>query len=96
MTTDTSHMTYGGNGSHWDGCDAVHWDCRIAKLEAENERLRIELEFATGFIQEIASGFKSHPEYDEMDDGDSWREAVRWARLTLDELQNDTQEPPDA
>ncbi len=27
----------GGSGSHWDGCDKVHWDCRIAKLEEEIE-----------------------------------------------------------
>ena len=26
-------MTYGGNGSHWDGCENVHWDCRIVRLE---------------------------------------------------------------
>lgn len=31
--------TKGGDGSHWDGCDEVHWDCKIAKLEAENATL---------------------------------------------------------
>jgi len=25
---------HGGDGSHWEGCDESHWDCRIAKLEA--------------------------------------------------------------
>ena len=37
-------MTYGGNGSHWEGCAEVHWDCKIAKLEAENKKLRHALE----------------------------------------------------
>ena len=25
---------------HWEGCADVHWDCRIAQLEAELARLR--------------------------------------------------------
>ena len=25
--------TKGGDGSHWEGCEKVHWDCRIAQLE---------------------------------------------------------------
>ena len=33
-------MTCGGNGSHWDGCVDVHWDCKIAQLEAELTALR--------------------------------------------------------
>ena len=33
-------MTYGGNGSHWDGCAEVHWDCKIAQLDAELTALR--------------------------------------------------------
>ena len=35
------HLRYtkGGDGSHWDGCEEVHWDCRIAQLEAELARL---------------------------------------------------------
>jgi len=36
-------MTCGGNGSHWDGCVDVHWDCRIAQLTADNARLTAEL-----------------------------------------------------
>lgn len=31
--------TKGGDGSHWEGCEEVHWDCRIAQLEAELARL---------------------------------------------------------
>ena len=36
------HMTYGDprGGTHWDGCDQQHWNCRITLLEAENKRLR--------------------------------------------------------
>lgn len=30
--------TKGGDGSHWEGCADVHWDCKIAQLEAELAR----------------------------------------------------------
>ena len=33
----------GGDGSHWEGCEEVHWDCRIAKLEKEIDRLKEDL-----------------------------------------------------
>jgi hypothetical protein len=25
------HLRYikGGNGSHWEGCEEVHWDCKM-------------------------------------------------------------------
>ena len=34
------HLRYtrGGDGSHWEGCDETHWDCKIAKLEKELAR----------------------------------------------------------
>ena len=35
-------MTFGGNGSHWDGCAEAHWDCKIAQLEAELAALKSE------------------------------------------------------
>ena len=35
--------TKGGDGSHWEGGDEVHWDCRIAKLEKEIDRLKEDL-----------------------------------------------------
>jgi hypothetical protein len=37
------HWTKGGDGSHWEGCEEVHLDCRIAQLEAELARLNVEL-----------------------------------------------------
>jgi len=37
------HWTKGGDGSHWDGCTDVHWDCKIAHLEAELARLQEKL-----------------------------------------------------
>ena len=30
--------TKGGDGSHWEGCEEVHWDCRIAHLEKKLAR----------------------------------------------------------
>ena len=34
------HLRYikGGDGSHWEGCEDVHWDCKIAQLEDELAR----------------------------------------------------------
>lgn len=32
--------TKGGNGSHWAGCEEVHYDCKIASLEEEVDRLK--------------------------------------------------------
>jgi hypothetical protein len=32
----------GGEGSHWEGCEETHSDCKIAKLEKENEQLRAD------------------------------------------------------
>ena len=44
MIEHKPHMTRGGNGSHWQGCEETHWDCKIAHLERENERLRSIIE----------------------------------------------------
>jgi len=35
MTEQYLRYTRGGGGSHWEGCDEAHWDCKIAKLEKE-------------------------------------------------------------
>jgi len=52
--------TYGGNGSHWDGCAEVHWDCKIAQLEAENaasqeriEDLELRLDVYNGNMYDV-------------------------------------------
>ena len=34
------HWTKGGHGSHWEGCADVHWDCKIAQLEADLAHLQ--------------------------------------------------------
>ena len=31
----TGLYTKGGNGSRWEGCEDMHWDCKIVQLEAE-------------------------------------------------------------
>jgi hypothetical protein len=45
--------------THWDGCEAVHPECRAAKLEAENKRLRQALEH----VIEAAGAMGSSPDY---------------------------------
>lgn len=43
----------GGNGSHWEGCEETHWDCKITKLEKENARLKKAVEEAGVKLQTI-------------------------------------------
>jgi hypothetical protein len=33
------NYTRGGDGSHWEGCEETHWDCKIVHLEKQNERM---------------------------------------------------------
>lgn len=40
---ELQRWTKGGDGSHWEGCEEVHWDCRIAHLEKELARLQEKL-----------------------------------------------------
>ena len=42
VTTPEPHIR-GGDGSHREGCEEVHLDCRIAQLEKEIARLNVEL-----------------------------------------------------
>ena len=42
VTTPEPHIR-GGDGSHWEGCEEVHLDCRISQLEKEIARLNVEL-----------------------------------------------------
>ncbi len=37
-------MIRGGDGSHWDGCEGVHWDCKIERLETRIAELEQRLE----------------------------------------------------
>ena len=43
----------GGGGSHWVGCEETHWDCKIARLEKENARLKKAVEEAVSLIKNI-------------------------------------------
>lgn len=63
------HWTKGGDGSHWEGCADVHWDCRIAQLEAELARrneernaLADENRMLSERIQRLVDGAKSRDE----------------------------------
>ena len=65
------HLRYtkGGDGSHWEGCEDVHWDCKIAQLEAELARrneernaLADENRMLSERIQRLVDGAKSRDE----------------------------------
>ena len=87
--------TYGGNGSHWEGCAEVHWDCKIAELEAENARMKHDYNEET---DQFNAGFEAGQEgkldrytddpYDnKYDVWDVWRlgyEAGSFNRLTAE------------
>ena len=45
------HLTKGGNGSHWEGCADVHWDCKISQLQAEIDRLQEKLHDEMGQLE---------------------------------------------
>ena len=42
---ELQRWTKGGDGSHWEGCEDVHWDCRIALLEKVVKTLANKLLF---------------------------------------------------
>ena len=58
------HLRYtkGGDGSHWDGCEEVRWDCRIAQLEAELARLTALVERLKEDAEWLADGMIISPE----------------------------------
>ena len=36
----SGHYIRGGQGSHWEGCEETHYDCKILKLELENDHIK--------------------------------------------------------
>ena len=55
------HLRYtkGGDGSHWEGCEEVHLDCRIAQLENAMRMLADKL-----LVSPV--GYMSIQEYNEL------------------------------
>lgn len=53
MTETKARYILGGDGSHWEGCEETHWDCRIAQLEQENAELRSEIARLKALLPEI-------------------------------------------
>jgi hypothetical protein len=57
-----NHYIRGGDGSHWDGCEETHWDCKIAKLERENAELRKIVDQVRKWnLQEALDWLDAHP-----------------------------------
>jgi len=65
--SDIDKLIRGGDGSHWEGCEDAHWDCRIAKLEAENKLLRDAILTLTSSIDYYASSLGPVRTYQEFD-----------------------------
>jgi hypothetical protein len=61
---ESGGMIRGGNGAHWDGCESVHWDCKIAKLEARVAELESEKARAMpdDVFQELVASMKEGAE----------------------------------
>lgn len=56
---ELQRWTKGGDGSHWEGCEDVHWDCRIAQLEDAVRMLADKL-----LVSPV--GYMSIQEYNEL------------------------------
>jgi len=84
VTTPEPHIR-GGDGSHWEGCEEVHWDCRIAQLETELARLTAELAELRERISKAREAF-----YANFDAAN--------AAITMIDILNDAEipEPPEA
>jgi len=84
VTTPEPHIR-GGDGSHWEGCEEVHWDCRIAQLEKEIARLTAELAELRERISKAREAF-----YANFDAAN--------AAITMIDILNDAEipEPPEA
>jgi hypothetical protein len=65
----------GGEGSHWEGCEETHIDCRIAKLEKENAKLLVDLEDARDIINH---GVELMP----LDQLGKWEGVRAWLELS--------------
>lgn len=66
MEAPLMYLRRGGEGSHWDGCEASHWDCRIVHLERRNAALEAELEAARpliAYVRLIAPNGRLRNEY---------------------------------
>ena len=53
--------TFGGDGSHWDGCENVHWDCALVHLTARIA----ELEGALKKIAYIIQAWENEGDFDD-------------------------------
>ena len=45
------NYTRGGDGSHWEGCEESHWDCKIVHLEKQVERMEDAVEEAERMLR---------------------------------------------
>ena len=48
--------TFGGDGSHWDGCENVHWDCALVHLTARIAELEGALKNVVANCFQIDNG----------------------------------------
>lgn len=72
------HLRYirGGDGSHWEGCEDVHWDCKIAQLEAELARKDEQIEKLEDALHKISNWCKAYPlEIADEPTEDEWKTA---------------------
>ena len=60
------YMTRGGNGSHLQGFEETHWDCKIAMLEKEIVELRDKIDSMGIMIEILMSDKEGEDEYYEL------------------------------
>jgi len=54
---------YGGNGSHWDGCEEQHIDCMLEKVRREKADTEQRLNSALTGLVLISQGMRDPEEY---------------------------------
>ena len=72
------HLRYirGGDGSHWEGCEDMHWDCKIAQLEDELARKDEQIEKLEDALHKISNWCKAYPlEIADEPTEDEWKTA---------------------
>lgn len=58
--------TFGGDGSHWDGCENVHWDCALVRLTARVAELEAMIDrksFDKWLVEQLKGNPKMQEEY---------------------------------
>lgn len=55
---DEGRYIRGGGGSHWDGCEETHWDCKILAMQKQINALEKTVILLTDTVIDLAKRIK--------------------------------------